>query len=84
MHGHYFPDSEWAIVNLWNPSNGLQQNFTVNAFNKSVTEDNHGPVGGGNWWHSGITQGFQQMAAFADIYGIHVSPFSLIRQKWID
>jgi hypothetical protein len=70
MHGSYNPSSDTAILTLWNPHTEKQQNFTVNVYNKSLTED-----GGmeGTWWHSAVTQGFLQMGAYADILGIAVS-----------
>lgn len=70
MRGNWFPAAEWAMVQLWNPDDRSRVNFTVNMYNKSLTED----TPGGNWWHSALTQGFQQMAGIADVYGIHVSP----------
>jgi len=79
MYGGWYPAAEWAQVQLWDPaySNGTRHNFTVNVFNKSLTED----VPGGNWWHSALTQGFSQMGQLPidpaaseqsyRIYGIH-------------
>jgi hypothetical protein len=69
MAGSWFPAADWAMVELWNPSDGSKVNFTVNVYNKSLTEDGQG----GNWWHSALTQGFQQMAGITDAYGIYVS-----------
>ena len=79
MHNAWYPAAEWAQVQLWDPaySNGTRHNFTVNVYNKSLTED----VPGGNWWHSALTQGFSQMGQLPidpaaseqsyRIYGIH-------------
>ena len=67
MRGMWYPASEWAQVQLWNPSTGWPQNFTVNVYNQSISEDRPGQM----WWPSAIEQGFSQMAQVTDVFGYY-------------